>query len=63
VKERDHLKDLDVDGRIILKFILNKWNGKTWSEFIWFGMKTFGGSSEYVNEFSATIKFREFLDC
>jgi hypothetical protein len=25
LRERDHLKDLGVDGRIILKWILEKW--------------------------------------
>jgi hypothetical protein len=28
LKERDHLDDLDVNGRIILKLILNKCNGR-----------------------------------
>jgi hypothetical protein len=33
--ERDHLEDLDVGGRIILKWILRKWNGEAWTGFLW----------------------------
>jgi hypothetical protein len=29
-KEGDHLEDLDVDGRLILK-----WDGMVWTGFIW----------------------------
>jgi hypothetical protein len=28
LRERDHLEDLGVDGMIILKLILKKWNGR-----------------------------------
>jgi hypothetical protein len=39
--ERDHLKDLGVDGRIILKWILRKWT-RIWSGFIWLRLGTTG---------------------
>jgi hypothetical protein len=33
--ERDHLEDLGMDGRIILKCIFQKWNGEAWSGLLW----------------------------
>jgi hypothetical protein len=31
LKEGDHLGGLDVDGRILLKWILKKYDGRTWT--------------------------------
>jgi hypothetical protein len=31
---KNHLKDLGVDNKIILKWIFNKWNGGVWTGLI-----------------------------
>jgi len=44
-RERDHLEDLDVDGRVILKLIFKKLTGgRAWAGLIWLRIVTFGGS-------------------
>jgi hypothetical protein len=42
-KERDHYEDIDLDGRIILRRILEKQNGVIWTGLIWFRIGTNGG--------------------
>ena len=60
--EKGHLEYLTVDGRIILKCILNIWNWRAWTGVIWFRI----GTSERLfcirHLTSGFIKWGEFLD-
>jgi hypothetical protein len=40
---KNHWEDRDVDGRIILKWILEKWDGEAWTGLIWLRIETGGG--------------------
>jgi hypothetical protein len=35
MKERDHLEDVGIDGRIILRRIFMKWDVGLWTGLIW----------------------------
>jgi hypothetical protein len=43
LRERDHVKDLGVDRRIMLKCIFKKWDGEAWTGLIWLRIGTSNG--------------------
>jgi len=43
LRERDHLGNLGVDGRIILRWIFREWDVVTWTGSSWLRIGTGGG--------------------
>ena len=43
LRERDHWRDPDVDGRIILRWIFRKWEGVVGTGWSWLRIGTVGG--------------------
>jgi hypothetical protein len=41
--ERDHLEDLSLETRIIIKLIFKTWNGEPRAELMWFRVGTGNG--------------------
>ena len=62
LRERDHLGDEGVDGRIILRWIFRKLYVELWTASSWFSIGQVAGTSECGNEPSCSIKCGDFLD-
>jgi hypothetical protein len=50
LKERDHLKDVDLARKLILNLALSKKHGMAWTDFICLKRVKNGGSREHGNE-------------
>ena len=60
--EGNNSQNLDVDGRITLKWTFKKWDGEAWTAVLWLRIGTVAGACECGNEPSSSIKFGQFLD-
>lgn len=54
VMEIDHTDDVGVDGRILFKWALKKWDEEVRTGFIWLGMGQVAGWCEHGNEHSGS---------
>jgi hypothetical protein len=61
--KRDHLEDLGVDCRIILKWIFRTDDGEARTGFLWLKIAQVAGACECGNESSGATKCGEFLHC
>ena len=62
LRDRDHLEDPGVDGRIILRWIFRKWDVKNGLDRSGSGEGQVAGTCECGNEPSGSINCGEFLD-
>jgi hypothetical protein len=60
--ERDHLEDLDIDGKIILKWKVKNSDGRSWTGFIWLRIETYVRLCKRDNEPLGYINCGKFLD-
>jgi hypothetical protein len=60
--KRDHLEDPGIDGRIVLRWIIKKWDVGHGLDQAGSGQGQVAGTCDCGNEPSGPIKHKEFLD-
>jgi hypothetical protein len=61
MRKGDHLEDLSIDGRIILKWIFRKWDRGAWTDLSE-DRHRWTATCECGYDLSGSIKCGEFLD-
>jgi hypothetical protein len=62
LKGRDHPEVVDIDGKIILELVLEKYVGKLWDGCIWLRTGASGRPCERGIEPTVSTKVGKFLD-
>ena len=62
LKQRNHLEDPGIDGRITLGWIFRKWDVRAWTGSMWLKYGQVAGSCVCGNEPLGSVKCGEFLD-
>ena len=62
LRERDHLEDTSVDGRILWRWIFREWDGGQGLDLSGSGYVQVAGCCKCGNELSGPVKCGEFLD-
>jgi hypothetical protein len=58
---KDHMEDLGIGGRILLRWFWKKLYGKAWAGLIWLRMGSMTGCFEQCNWPAGSIKCGQFL--
>jgi hypothetical protein len=61
LREGEHLENPGIDGRILLRWILRKWDVGAWTGSTWLRIGQVAGTCECGNEPPGFIKWGEFL--
>jgi hypothetical protein len=61
-EEADHLEDLGVDGRIMLKWIIGNMGRRVWIGFMWLRIRTSSDCHGQHTEPSGSINDGDFLN-
>lgn len=59
---KQYIVDIGVEKRIVLKWILERWNKRVSTGFMWMRIGKLEGFCEHGNEYAGSMQFWEFRD-